>query len=44
MFGATEVAQERYGRLLAKAIRGEADMSVFGRALSGSEAIRLATE
>ena len=43
MFGATEVAQERYGRLLAKAIRGEADMSVFRRALSGSEAIKLAT-
>ena len=44
MFGATEVPQERYGRLLAKAIRGEADMSVFRRTLSGSEAIKLATE
>jgi leucyl/phenylalanyl-tRNA---protein transferase len=44
MFGATELPQERYGRLLAKAIRSEADMSVFGRALSGVEAIKLATE
>jgi leucyl/phenylalanyl-tRNA--protein transferase len=44
MFGAREVPQERYGRLLAKAIRGEAEMSVFGRALSGAEAVSLATE
>jgi len=44
MFGATEVPQERYGRLLANAVRGEADMSVFGRTLSGSEAIKRATE
>ncbi|TMI99069.1 MAG: leucyl/phenylalanyl-tRNA--protein transferase [Alphaproteobacteria bacterium] len=44
MFGATEVAQERYSRLLAKAIRGEPDMSVFNRALSGAEALRLASE
>jgi leucyl/phenylalanyl-tRNA--protein transferase len=44
MFGATEVPQERYGRLLARAIRGEADMSVFRRALTGAEAIKLATE
>src|SRR3989440_9410837 len=44
MFGATEVSQERYGKLLAKAVRQEADMSVFQRALSGAEAVRLATE
>jgi leucyl/phenylalanyl-tRNA--protein transferase len=44
MFGATEVPQERYGRLLARAIRGGADMSVFRRALTGPEAIKLATE
>ena len=44
MFGATEVPQERYARLLARAIRGAADMSVFRRALTGAEAIKLATE
>jgi len=44
MFGAAEVPQERYGRLLAKAIRHEADVSVFRRALTGAEAVRLATE
>ena len=44
MFGATELPQERYGKLLARAIRGEADMAVFGRALSGAEAVGLATE
>jgi leucyl/phenylalanyl-tRNA--protein transferase len=44
MFGASEVPQERYGRLLAKAIRADADMSTFGRALSGAEAVRLATQ
>ena len=44
MFGATEVPQERYGKLLAKTIRAEADMSVFARALTGAEAVRLATE
>ena len=43
-FGAAEVPQERYGRLLAKAIREEADMAVFARTLSGAEAVRLATE
>jgi len=42
MFGACELPQERYGRLLAKAIRAEADLSVFGRTLSGAEAVRLA--
>ena len=42
MFGATELPQDRYGRLLAKAIRAEADMAVFGRALSGTEAVKLA--
>jgi leucyl/phenylalanyl-tRNA--protein transferase len=41
-FGATEVPQERYGRLLASAIRQSADMSVFTRALSGAEAVALA--
>ena len=44
MFGATEVPQERYARLLARAIRGAADMSVFRRALTGAEAIKLVTE
>jgi leucyl/phenylalanyl-tRNA--protein transferase len=44
MFGATEVPQERYGRLLAKAIRNDADLSAFRRTLSGAEAVRLATE
>jgi leucyl/phenylalanyl-tRNA--protein transferase len=44
IFGATEVPQERYGKLLAKAIRDEPDMSVFARALTGADAVRLATE
>jgi leucyl/phenylalanyl-tRNA--protein transferase len=44
MFGATEVPQERYGKLLAKTIRAEADMSVFARELSGADAVRLATD
>jgi leucyl/phenylalanyl-tRNA---protein transferase len=43
IFGATEVPQERYGRLLARAIREEADVSVFGRTLTGAEAVKLAT-
>src|SRR3989440_8062107 len=34
-FGATQVSQERYGKLLASAIRQSADVSVFKRALSG---------
>jgi leucyl/phenylalanyl-tRNA--protein transferase len=42
-FGATEVAQERYGRMLGHAIKAEADTSAFRRALSGAEAVRLAT-
>src|ERR1041385_5003951 len=41
-FGATEVPQELYGKLLASAIRQSADMSVFRRALSGAEAVALA--
>jgi leucyl/phenylalanyl-tRNA--protein transferase len=41
-FGATEVPQERYGRLLASAIRERADMRVFARELSGAEAVALA--
>ena len=44
MFGATEVPQERYARLLARAIRREADMSAFGRELTGAEAISLASQ
>lgn len=43
IFGAAEVAQERYGKMLARAIREDADVSVFGRALSGAEAVGLAT-
>jgi len=41
-FGATEIAQERYGRLLAHAIRQAGDLSVFKRALTGAEAIAFA--
>jgi len=41
-FGAMEVPQERYGKLLAGAIRQSADISVFGRALTGAEAVALA--
>lgn len=41
-FGATEVSQERYGRMLANAIRQQADMSVFRRTLNGGEAVALA--
>jgi leucyl/phenylalanyl-tRNA---protein transferase len=40
-FGATDVPQERYGKLLASAIREGADMSVFERTLSGAEAVAL---
>jgi leucyl/phenylalanyl-tRNA--protein transferase len=43
IFGAAEVPQERYGKLLARAIREEPDVSVFARALSGADAVRLAT-
>ena len=43
IFGATEVPQERYGRLLATAIRAEGDVSVFRRALSAPEAVKLST-
>jgi leucyl/phenylalanyl-tRNA--protein transferase len=43
MFGAAEVPQERYSRLLARAIREEAEVSVFARSLSGAEAVKLAT-
>jgi leucyl/phenylalanyl-tRNA--protein transferase len=42
-FGATEVPQERYGRLLASAVGEDADISVFERDLSGADAVRLAT-
>jgi leucyl/phenylalanyl-tRNA--protein transferase len=42
-FGATEVPQERYGRLLASAVGEDADISVFARDLSGADAVRLAT-
>jgi leucyl/phenylalanyl-tRNA--protein transferase len=41
-FGATELPQERYGRLLASAIRESGDVSVFARALTGAEAVALA--
>ena len=41
-FGASEVSQERYGRLLAGATRQSADVAVFKRALSGAEALALA--
>ena len=41
-FGATEVPQARYGKLLASAIRQGANMSVFARTLSGAEAVALA--
>jgi leucyl/phenylalanyl-tRNA---protein transferase len=42
IFGATQVPQDRYGRMLASAIKQPANMSVFGRALSGAEALALA--
>jgi len=41
-FGATQVPQERYGRMLSSAIRQSADMSVFARTLTGAEALTLA--
>ncbi len=41
-FGATEVPQERYGRLLARAIRDTGDVSAFARALGADDAVRLA--
>jgi len=41
-FGATQVPQERYGKLLASAIRQSADVSVFRRELSGAEALAIA--
>jgi leucyl/phenylalanyl-tRNA--protein transferase len=43
MFGALEVPQERYARMLASAMREEADASVFDRELTGADAVRLAT-
>src|SRR3954468_654892 len=42
IFGAAEVPQARYGKLLASAIRQSANMSVFARTLSGAEAVALA--
>jgi leucyl/phenylalanyl-tRNA--protein transferase len=42
-FGAIEVPQERYGRLLASAIKEEADAGAFARTLSGADAVRFAT-
>jgi leucyl/phenylalanyl-tRNA---protein transferase len=42
-FGAVEVSQERYAKLLAHALAENADVSVFRRALTGAEAVRLAT-
>ena len=41
-FGAIEVPQERYGRLLAGAVRRAGDVGVFKRTLSGAEALALA--
>jgi leucyl/phenylalanyl-tRNA---protein transferase len=41
-FGATEIPQERYGRLLASAVGQAGDVSVFGRELTGAEAVTLA--
>jgi leucyl/phenylalanyl-tRNA--protein transferase len=41
-FGATEVPQERYGRILAGAVRRPGDVSVFARALTGAEAVTIA--
>jgi leucyl/phenylalanyl-tRNA--protein transferase len=41
-FGATEVSQERYGKLLADPVRQAADVSVFRRELTGAEALALA--
>jgi leucyl/phenylalanyl-tRNA--protein transferase len=44
MFGATEVPQERYSKLLARAMREDADLSVFWRTLTGAEAVKLAIQ
>jgi leucyl/phenylalanyl-tRNA--protein transferase len=44
MFGATEVPQERYSKLLARAMREDADLSVFRRTLTGAEAVKLAIQ
>jgi len=41
-FGATEVLQEHYGRMLASAVREAGDVSVFKRTLTGAEAVALA--
>jgi leucyl/phenylalanyl-tRNA--protein transferase len=41
-FGATEVPQERYGRILAGAVRQAGDVGVFARSLTGVEAVALA--
>jgi leucyl/phenylalanyl-tRNA--protein transferase len=41
-FGATEVSQERYGKLLASAVREPGDVSVFESALTGPQAVALA--
>ncbi len=43
-FGAVEVPQDRYGRILAGSLRDVADVSVFQRALTGAEAVQLARE
>lgn len=43
IFGAAEVPQARYGKVLAHAIRERGDVSVFARALSGADAVRVAT-
>jgi leucyl/phenylalanyl-tRNA--protein transferase len=44
MFGATEVPQERYSKLLARSMREDADLSVFRRTLTGAEAVKLAIQ
>jgi len=43
-FGASEIPQERYGKMLTDSLRDVADASVFKRSLSGAEAVSLARE
>jgi leucyl/phenylalanyl-tRNA--protein transferase len=42
IFGATEVPQERYGKLLAATIKQDGDVSIFKRALTGADAVKFA--
>ena len=43
LFGAIEVPRARYHRMLGAALRDEADAHAFAGALSGADALRLAS-